>query len=392
MTQPIKKNIAILGSTGSIGRQALDIVKANPDKLQVEVLTAQNNADLLIEQALEFSPNAVVITEKEKYPYIKDALQKHDIKVFAGADALCQIVQMESIDMVLAAIVGFAGLRSTLAAIEAGKQIALANKETLVVAGALVTETAKAKGVNIYPVDSEHSAIFQCLAGEFHNKIEKIILTASGGPFRGKDKKFLEKVTKEDALKHPNWSMGAKITIDSATLMNKGLEIIEAAWLFALRPEQIEVVIHPQSIIHSLVQFEDGSIKAQMGLPDMKLPIQYALFYPTRVASSFKRFDFASYPSLTFEKPDFTSFPSIQLAFEAMKKGGNMPCILNAANEVAVNAFLKDEIGFVGIPAVVEKCMEQAAFIASPSLSDYMESDKETRLLATAFCKKEIPV
>jgi len=390
MTQSIKKNIAILGSTGSIGKQALDIVKANTDKLQVEVLTAENNADLLIQQAIEFSPNAVVIGNEEKYQYVKEALQKHDIKVYAGADALCQVVQMESIHMVLAAIVGFAGLRSTLAAIEAGKQIALANKETLVVAGALVTEAAKAKGVNIYPVDSEHSAIFQCLAGEFHNKIEKIILTASGGPFRGKDKTFLEKVKKEDALKHPNWSMGAKITIDSATLMNKGLEIIEAAWLFALRPEQIEVVIHPQSIIHSLVQFEDGSIKAQMGLPDMKLPIQYALFYPLRVYSSFKRFDFTAYPSLTFEKPDYTAFPAIKLAFDAMKKGGNMPCILNAANEVAVHAFLKDKIGFTDIPVVVEKCMEQGTFIAEPTLSDYMESDKETRISATSFFKKKV--
>jgi 1-deoxy-D-xylulose-5-phosphate reductoisomerase len=388
MTQPAKKNIAILGSTGSIGKQALDIVRANMDKLQVEVLTAQNNADLLIQQAIEFLPNAIVVGEESKYLYVKDALQKHDIKVYAGADALCQVVQMESIHIVLAAIVGFAGLRSTLAAIEAGKQIALANKETLVVAGALVTEAAKAKGVNIYPVDSEHSAIFQCLAGEFHNTIEKIILTASGGPFRGKDSKFLETVKKEDALKHPNWSMGAKITIDSATLMNKGLEIIEAAWLFALRPEQIEVIIHPQSIIHSLVQFEDGSIKAQMGLPDMKLPIQYAFFYPNRVYSSFKRFDFASYPSLTFEKPDFTSFPAIQLAFDAMKKGGNMPCILNAANEIAVHAFLKDQIGFTEIPAVVEKCMEQGHFIANPAISDYMESDKETRIMATACCKK----
>jgi 1-deoxy-D-xylulose-5-phosphate reductoisomerase len=388
MAQPTKKNIAILGSTGSIGKQALDIVKANPDKLQVEVLSAENNADLLIQQAIEYSPNAVVIGNEEKYLYVKDALLKHDIKVYTGADALCQVVQMESIHMVLAAIVGFAGLRSTLAAIEAGKQIALANKETLVVAGALVTEAAKAKGVNIYPVDSEHSAIFQCLTGEFHNKIEKIILTASGGPFRGKDKTFLEKVKKEDALKHPNWTMGAKITIDSATLMNKGLEIIEAAWLFALKPEQIEVVIHPQSIIHSMVQFEDGSIKAQMGLPDMKLPIQYAFFYPLRVHSSFKRFDFVSYPNLTFEKPDFTSFPSIQLAFDAMEKGGNIPCILNAANEVAVHAFLKDEIGFTDIPLIVEKCMEKGTFIAKPTLSDYMESDKETRLAAVAFCKK----
>jgi len=389
MTQTIKKNIAILGSTGSIGTQALDIVRANTDKLQVEVLTAQNNADLLIQQAIEFSPNAIVIGEETKYQYVKEALQKHDIKVFAGADALCQVVQMESIHMVLAAIVGFAGLRSTLAAIEAGKQIALANKETLVVAGALVTEAAKAKGVNIYPVDSEHSAIFQCLAGEFHNKIEKIILTASGGPFRGKAQKFLETVTKENALKHPNWSMGSKITIDSATLMNKGLEIIEAKWLFALQPERIEVIIHPQSIIHSLVQFEDGSIKAQMGLPDMKLPIQYALFYPMRVSSSFKRFDFTSYPSLTFEKPDFTSFPALQLAFEAMKKGGNMPCILNAANEIAVHSFLRDEIGFTDIPKVVKKCMEKGTFISAPTLSDYIESDKETRAMASVYIKNK---
>lgn len=390
MTQPGKKNIAILGSTGSIGKQALDIVKANPDKLQVEVLTAQNNADLLIEQAITFLPNAVVIAEEEKYLYVKNALQKHDIKVYAGADALCQVVQMENINMVLAAIVGFAGLRSTLAAIEAGKQIALANKETLVVAGALVTELAKAKGVNIYPVDSEHSAIFQCLAGEFHNKIEKIILTASGGPFRGKDKKFLETVKVEDALKHPNWAMGAKITIDSATLMNKGLEIIEAAWLFALSPEQIEVIIHPQSIIHSMVQFEDGSIKAQMGLPDMKLPIQYALFYPGRVASSFKRFDFANYPSLSFEKPDTNAFPSLQLAYRALKKGGNMSCILNAANEVAVNTFLQGEMGFTHIPSVVEKCMEQASFIAKPTLSDYIKSDEETRAIALDLCKRKV--
>ncbi len=390
MEQVAPKNIAILGSTGSIGTQTLDIVRANPGKLQVEVLSAQSNADLLVQQAIEFSPNAVVIAEEERYVYVKDALQEYDIKVFAGADALCQVVQMESIDMVLAAIVGFAGLRSTIAAIEAGKQIALANKETLVVAGALVTEMAKAKGVNIYPVDSEHSAIFQCLAGEFHNKIEKLILTASGGPFRGKDKFFLEGVKKEDALKHPNWSMGAKITIDSATLMNKGLEIIEAGWLFALPPEKIEVIIHPQSIIHSMVQFEDGSIKAQMGLPDMKLPIQYALFYPDRVSSSFKRFDFAAHPSLSFEKVDTETFPAMLLACEAMRKGGNMPCMLNAANEIAVNAFLKDEIRFTNIPGVVEKVMQQGTFIAKPSLADYMESDKEARRIAQALIAPKV--
>jgi 1-deoxy-D-xylulose-5-phosphate reductoisomerase len=389
MTESTKKNIAILGSTGSIGKQALEIVAANPDRLQVEVLTAQNNADLLIEQAIAFEPNAVVVGE-EKYKYVKDALTKHDIKVYTGADALCQVVQMESVDMVLAAIVGFAGLRSTLAAIEAGKPVALANKETLVVAGALVTSKAKEKGVNIYPVDSEHSAIFQCLVGEFHNKIEKIYLTASGGPFRGKDAAFLANVTKQDALKHPNWSMGSKITIDSATMMNKGLEIIEAGWLFNLKPEQIDVIIHPQSIIHSLVQFEDGSLKAQLGLPDMKLPIQYALFYPQRVPSTFKRFDFAAYPSLTFEKPDTNTFPSIQLAYEAMRKGGNMPCILNAANEIAVGAFLQDEIKFIEIPAVIEKCMEKVKHIAKPSLQDYIESDTEARLFTQSLAKKKI--
>ncbi|HTA81789.1 MAG TPA: 1-deoxy-D-xylulose-5-phosphate reductoisomerase [Bacteroidia bacterium] len=387
--KPLIKRIAILGSTGSIGQQTLDIVRANTDKLQVEVLTAQNNADLLIEQALAFEPNAVVIGEG-KYAYVKEALQKHDIKVYTGADALCQVVQMETVDMVLAAIVGFAGLRSTIAAIEAGKSIALANKETLVVAGELVTNLAKEKGVNIYPVDSEHSAIFQCLAGEFHNKIEKIYLTASGGPFRGKDSKFLSTVTKADALKHPNWSMGAKITIDSATMMNKGLEIIEAGWLFGLKPEQIDVIIHPQSIIHSLVQFQDGSLKAQMGLPDMKLPIQYALFYPQRVASTFKRFDFAAYPSLTFEKADTATFPSISLAYEAMRKGGNMPCILNAANEIAVSSFLNDEITFAEIPKLVEHCMNKVSYVAKPILQGYIDSDAEARKVAQSLTKKKI--
>ncbi len=379
-----------MGSTGSIGTQALEIIKANPERLQVEVLTAQNNVDLLIKQAIEFEPNAVVIADEAKYKHVKDALDIHDIKVYAGADALCQVVQMGTVDIVLAAIVGFAGLKSTIAAIEAGKPVALANKETLVVAGSLITELAKQKGVNIYPVDSEHSAIFQCLAGEFHNKIEKIILTGSGGPFRGRDRKFLSSVTKESALKHPNWNMGAKITIDSATMMNKGLEIIEAGWLFALKPEQIEVIIHPQSIIHSLVQFEDGSIKAQLGLPDMRLPIQYALFYPQRVKSMFQRFDFASYPNLTFEKPDAETFFAIGLAYEAMNKGGNMPCILNAANEVAVNAFLKDEISFLDIPAVVEKTMHKASFIAKPSLVEYIGSDTEARMIAQGLAQKTV--
>ncbi|HXB12151.1 MAG TPA: 1-deoxy-D-xylulose-5-phosphate reductoisomerase [Bacteroidia bacterium] len=385
-----RKRIAIMGSTGSIGTQALEIVRANPERLQVEVLTAQNNADLLIKQALEFEPNAVVIADKAKYQYVKDALDKHDIKVFAGADALTQVVQMDTIDIVLAAIVGFAGLKSTIAAIEAGKPVALANKETLVVAGALVTNLAKEKGVNIFPVDSEHSAIFQCLAGEFHNKIEKIILTASGGPFRGKDKKFLSTVTKENALKHPNWTMGAKITIDSATMMNKGLEIIEAGWLFSLKPEQIEVIIHPQSIVHSLVQFEDGSIKAQLGLPDMRLPIQYALFYPQRVPSTFTRFDFTSYPNLSFEKADAETFPALSLAREAMNKGGNLPCVLNAANEVAVGAFLNDEISFLDIADVVEKSMQKASFIAKPSLEDYTKSDEETRKIASVLTTNKV--
>lgn len=386
MKENNKKNIAVMGSTGSIGTQTLEIVRANRNLLQVEALTAQNNADLLIKQAMEFEPNCVVIADKAKYAYVKEALQKHDIKVYAGTDALCQVVQMDGIHLVVAAIVGFAGLHSTLAAIEAGKPVALANKETLVVAGSIVTQLAKDKGVNIYPVDSEHSAIFQCLAGEYGNKVEKIILTASGGPFREKDRKFLSSVTKETALKHPNWSMGAKISIDSATMMNKGLEIIEAGWLFALKPEQIDVVIHPQSIIHSFVQFQDGSIKAQLGLPDMHIPIQYAMFYPKRVPSAFPRFDFAPYPCLTFQQPDNNTFPALNLAREAMKKGGTMPCILNAANEVAVSAFLKNEIGFLDIIDIVEKCMQKVAFIDNPQLEDFLNCDAETRKIAENLC------
>lgn len=380
-----KKHIAILGSTGSIGTQALDVIRANQDKFVVEVLTAMNNSQLLIEQAKEFKPNTVVITNESLYDQVFDALDALDIKVYAGANALNSVVQMEDIDIVLTALVGYAGLKPTISAIESGKNIALANKETMVVAGELVTSLAQEKAVNIYPVDSEHSAIFQCLVGEFHNPIEKIILTASGGPFRGKDREALLQVKKEQALKHPNWDMGAKITIDSASLMNKGLEVIEAKWLFNLRMDQIDVIVHPQSIIHSMVQFEDGSIKAQMGLPDMKLPIQFALSYPDRIKSDFPRFNFVDYPQLTFEQPDMETFRNLGLAFESMKQGGNMPCILNAANEVAVAKFLKDEIGFLEMSDLIENCMAKASFIKTPTYEDYVLSDKETRELAKAY-------
>ncbi len=341
------------GSTGSIGTQALEVIAANPDSFGLEVLTANGNADLLIAQALQFRPNAVVIGNDAHYSKVKDALFDEGIKVFAGEDALAQIVEMEDIDMVLTALVGYAGLRPTMAAIRAGKHIALANKETLVVAGELVTALAKEKAVNIYPVDSEHSAIFQCLVGEFHNPIEKIYLTASGGPFRGKKREELLHVTKAQALKLPNLDMGAKITIDSASMMNKGFEVIEAKWLFGLKTEQIDVIVHPQSIVHSIVQFEDGSMKAQMGLPDMKLPIQFALGYPNRLKSDFPRFNFLNYPALTFEQPDKESFRNLALAFEALEKGGNMPCILNAANEVAVEAFLHDKVSFLGMSDLI---------------------------------------
>lgn len=386
------KKLAILGSTGSIGTQALDVIRANPQHFAVEVLTASNNADLLIRQAIEFQPNVVVIADKSKLSYVRDALQQqHDIKVYAGNEAITQVVEMDSIDMVLAAIVGYAGLQSTLSAIRAGKQVALANKETLVVAGELVTSLAKEKAVNIYPVDSEHSAIFQCLAGEFHNPVEKIYLTASGGPFRGKSAEFLANVTKAQALKHPNWEMGAKITIDSATLMNKGLEVIEAKWLFSLRPEQIDVIVHPQSIIHSIVQFADGSMKAQMGLPDMKLPIQYALAYPQRLPSAFPRFNFLDHPSLTFEQPDTKTFRNLALAYEAMSKGGNMPCIMNAANEVVVAAFLRDEIGFMQMPDVIEECMQKQSFVQKPTYEDYVKTDEATRTMAAELLTR-LPV
>ena len=379
------KKIAILGSTGSIGVQTLEVIRANPDHFSAEVLVANSNADLLIKQALEFKPNAVVIGDESKYHLVKDILFKEGIKVFAGAKAIEQIVEMESIDIVLAGITGYAGLASVINAIKHKKNIALANKETLVVAGDLVTRLAQENAVNIYPVDSEHSAIFQCLAGEWDHPIEKIYLTASGGPFKGKNREFLAGVTKEQALKHPNWIMGAKITIDSASLMNKGLEVIEARWLFNLKPGQIDVIIHPQSIIHSIVQFEDGSMKAQMGLPDMKLPIQYALSYPDRVKNKFKRFDFFNYPQFTFEKPDTKTFTNLALAFEAMEKGGNMPCVLNAANEVAVSAFLNDKIKFLEMSSVIEKTMSKISFIKNPSYSQYIDCDTETRTIANSF-------
>jgi 1-deoxy-D-xylulose-5-phosphate reductoisomerase len=382
-----KKRIAILGSTGSIGTQALDVIAAHPDAFEVEVLTAQNNADLLIEQSKKFKPNAVVISNESLYQKVKDALAGDDIKVYAGENALSSVVQMDTIDLVLTALVGYAGLKPTIKAIESGKPIALANKETLVVAGDLITRMAREAGINIFPIDSEHSAIFQCLVGEFHNKIEKIILTASGGPFRGKKRDDIRLMKKEQALRHPNWTMGAKITIDSATLMNKGLEVIEAKWLFGVKPEQVEVVVHPQSIIHSLVQFEDGSIKAQLGLPDMRLPIQFALTYPDRFPSDFPRFDFGKFPSLTFEKPDTETFRNLALAFEALQRGGNMPCVLNAANEVAVAEFLKDRVGFLEMSDIVEQCLAKIDYIKTPSYDDYVQTDLETRKKAFELVK-----
>lgn len=383
-----KKNIAILGSTGSIGTQALEVVENNPGLFRPFLLTAQNNADLLIEQALKFHPEYVVICDKAKLPFVKEALARTSVKVLSGIEAITETVTHPDIHIVLTAMVGFAGLQPTIAAIKAGKDIALANKETLVVAGELVTGLAKKHSVNILPVDSEHSAIFQCLAGEADNTVEKIILTASGGPFRGKSLDFLAGVTPEAALKHPNWIMGAKITIDSASLMNKGLEVIEARWLFGLEADQIEVIVHPQSIIHSMVQFNDGSIKAQMGLPDMKLPIQYALSYPERIKSDFKRFNFAEYPELTFEKADTTTFRNLGLAFEALKQGGNMPCIANAANEVAVAGFLNRKLGFLAISDVIEQCMQRIAPIKHPALDDYLNTDKETRIFAQNLIQK----
>ena len=377
-----KKQIAILGSTGSIGTQALEVISEHSNLFEVEVLTANNNSKLLIEQAIKFKPNTVVIANEEKYKEVDEALFKLGIKVFAGQQSLEEVVEGENIDVVLTALVGYSGLKPTIRAIKAKKTIALANKETLVVAGDLITKLCLENGVKIYPVDSEHSAIFQCLVGETYNPIEKIYLTASGGPFRGRLRNDLLNITKAQALKHPNWEMGAKITIDSASLMNKGLEVIEAKWLFDLKAEQIDVVVHPQSIIHSAVQFEDGSIKAQLGVPDMKLPIQYALGFPERLKNTFKRFSFMDYPNLTFEKPNLETFRNLQLAYNAMEKAGNMPCILNAANEIAVAAFLKDKIGFLNMSDLIADCMEKITFVSNPTLEDYVATNKETRILA----------
>jgi 1-deoxy-D-xylulose-5-phosphate reductoisomerase len=380
-----KKGIAILGSTGSIGTQALEVIESYPDVFDLQVLTANGNATLLIEQARKFKPNSVVIVDETQYETVKQALWNEDIKVFCGKDSLDQIVTGAEIDVVLTALVGYAGLRPTIEAIKAKKTIALANKETLVVAGALINELAIENQVTIYPVDSEHSAIFQCLTGEHLNPIEKIYLTASGGPFRGWKREQLATVTKAQALKHPNWVMGAKITIDSASLMNKGLEVIEAKWLFNLRPDQIDVIVHPQSIVHSLVQFEDGSMKAQMGLPDMKLPIQYAFTYPERLKTDFPRFNFMDYPQLTFEAPDRETFGNLNLAYKAMELEGTAACALNAANEISVQLFLQDKIGFLDIARINEQTMDATQFIKNPSYEDFVAIDTEARRRALEF-------
>ncbi|MCX3263336.1 1-deoxy-D-xylulose-5-phosphate reductoisomerase [Pedobacter agri] len=386
--QQLPKNITILGSTGSIGTQALEVVRDNPAIFKVSVLSALKNSELLIQQAKEFKPETVVICDETQYRYVKDALSSLDIQVLAGEAALTEVAAYPQSDIVLTALMGSVGLKPTIAAIKAGKNIALANKETLVVAGEYITELARQHQVKILPVDSEHSAIFQCLVGEEQNEIEKIYLTASGGPFLSKDKSFLASVKKEQALKHPNWVMGAKITIDSASLMNKGLEVIEAKWLFDLNVDQIDVIVHPQSIIHSIVQFTDGSMKAQMGVPDMKLPIQYALNYPDRLKNDFKRFNFLDYPTFSFQQADLDTFKNLDLAFQSLRKGGNMPCILNAANEVVVEAFLKDKIGFLQMSDVIEQCMEDISFIEKPQLTDYLETDKHSRILAGELVTK----
>lgn len=385
----MKKRIAILGSTGSIGTQSLEVIEQNPDHFEVEVLTANNNVDLLIHQARKFQPNVVVIANPEKYKIVSEALENEPVKVYSGKDALNQVVEMETIDLVLTAMVGYSGLIPTIRAVEAGKNIALANKETLVVAGEIITKLAKEKQVDILPVDSEHSAIFQCLTGEFTNPIEKIIITCSGGPFRGKSKEELENVTVDNALNHPNWNMGAKITIDSATLMNKGFEVIEARWLFGLPASKIDVIVHPQSIIHSIVQFEDGSMKAQLGLPDMRLPIQYALGFPYRLKNDFPRFSFIDYPTLDFEMPNTKIFRNLALSYEALKKGGNLACVLNAANEVVVQAFLDKKIGFLQMPELIEETMEKTQFIANPEIEDLIETNSEARKLAELLIEKK---
>ncbi len=381
----MKKRLAIFGSTGSVGTQALNVIEANPDLFEVEILTANNNEDLLIAQAKRFNPNAVVIVNETKYEIVKDALSQTDIKVFAGEAALEEVAEFDTYDMMLAAIVGFAGLKSTLKAVDCGKAVALANKETLVVAGDIVMQRAVEKRVPIIPVDSEHSAIFQCMVGETRNKIEKIVLTASGGPFLGKKPNFLVNVKKEHALQHPNWNMGAKISVDSATLMNKGLEMIEAKWLFNLKPSQIQVIVHPESTVHSMVQFEDGSIKAQMGLPDMKLPIQYALAFPYRIPNSFPRYDFSRSSALHFEQPDIKTFRNLALATDALHRGGNLPCIMNAANEIAVYGFLLNRIGFLDMTEMIEQAMQKVHFIENPTLEEYFESDAEARNFAASL-------
>lgn len=383
-----KKQIAILGSTGSIGTQALQVVAEHPDLYEVYALTANNQVELLARQARQFMPEVVVIANEAKYTALKEALSDLPIKVYAGSDALSQVVEAGPVDMVLTAMVGYAGLKPTISAIKAGKVIALTNKETLVVAGELINRLVQQYKTTILPVDSEHSAVFQCLVGEAGNSVEKVILTASGGPFRTFSKEQLQHVTKDQALKHPNWSMGAKITIDSASMMNKGFEVIEAKWLFGVRPDQIEVVVHPQSLVHSMVQFEDGSIKAQLGMPDMRLPIQYAFSYPERVTSSFERLDFFKFSTFTFERPDLERFRNLELAYEAMNRGGNLPCILNAANEIAVDAFLRDRISFLGMSDLIEKVMGRIAFLSKPDYEDYVQTDREARRVASSLIGK----
>lgn len=386
----MKKRIAILGSTGSIGTQTLEVVDAHPDRFQVEVLTAMNNADLLIQQALKYQPNAVVVANDAKYDEVQKALEHTDIKVFAGESSLVDIVEMESIDLVVMALVGYSGLKPTVNALKHHKPIALSNKEVLVVAGELITSMAMENNVPIFPVDSEHSAIFQCLVGEYPNPVEKLILTASGGPFRGKSVDFLNTVTVAQALNHPNWSMGNKVTIDSASLMNKGLEVIEAHWLFQVPVSKIEVLVHPQSVVHSMVQFADGSIKAQLGVPDMKLPIMYALSYPERLLSPFPRLNFDDYSSLTFEKPDLKVFRNLNIAYQSIAQGGNTPCVMNAANEIAVHSFLQDKISFLQISDVIEHTITKMSFIAKPTLNDYFQTDKESRIIASQFINQMI--